>query len=75
MSGTACAASSLLTVTRTSSLPARASAATWRTVPATSAVSVLVIDCTTTGWDEPTETAPMRVVTVWRRGNGGMGGI
>ncbi len=47
--GTAAAARSVLTVTRTSSEPARASAITWFTVPATSAVSVLVIDCTTIG--------------------------
>ena len=72
MSGTARAASSVLTVTRTSSLPACASAATWRTVAATSAVSVLVIDCTTIGWHEPTRTRPMRVVTVWRREVAGM---
>jgi hypothetical protein len=43
------AASSVLTVTRTSSEPARASSITWLTVAAVSAVSVLVIDCTTTG--------------------------
>ena len=47
--GTAAAASSVLTVTRTSSEPARASAITWLTVPATSAVSVLVMDWTTMG--------------------------
>jgi len=47
--GTAAAACSVLTVTRTSSEPAAASAITWLTVPATSAVSVLVIDCTTIG--------------------------
>ena len=39
----------MFTVTRTSSLPARASAATWRTVAATSAVSVFVMDWTTIG--------------------------
>ena len=48
-SGTAAAAASVFTVTRTSSEPARASAITWLTVDATSAVSVLVIDCTTIG--------------------------
>ena len=61
-------------MTRTSSLPARASAATCRTVAATSAVSVLVIDWTTIGWPEPTGTPPTRAVTVWRRVSGGHGG-
>ena len=75
IAGTAAAAASLLTVTRTSSLPARASAATWRTVAPTSAVSVLVIDCTTIGCPEPTGTPPMMAVTVgpaserWHGGN------
>ncbi len=49
MAGRAAAESSLLTVTRTSSLPAAASWATCVTVAGTSAVSVLVIDCTTIG--------------------------
>ena len=49
MRGTASAALSWLTVTRTSSEPARASAITWLTVAAESAVSVLVIDWTTIG--------------------------
>ena len=49
ISGTAAAAASLLTVMRTSSEPACARAATWMAVPSASAVSVLVIDCTTTG--------------------------
>src|SRR5437660_11420723 len=71
--GTAAAASSWLTVTRTSSLPARANSATWRAVAATSAVSVLVIDWTTTGWEEPTATASMGVVTVRRREETAMG--
>ena len=47
--GTAAAAASVFTVTRTSSDPARASAITWFTVDATSAVSVFVIDWTTIG--------------------------
>src|SRR2546425_2122495 len=50
MSGTAWAAASLLTVTRTSSLPASCSARTCAAVASTSAVSVLVIDWTTIGW-------------------------
>ena len=48
MCGTAAAASSRSTVMRTSSEPARASAATCARA-STSAVSVLVIDCTTIG--------------------------
>src|SRR6202789_2160376 len=57
--GTALAASSLLTVMRTSSEPARARAAICWTVDSTSAVSVLVIDCTTNGASEPTRMLPM----------------
>src|ERR1700682_3441333 len=56
--GTAAAASSRSTVIRTISEPARESAATCATVPATSAVSVLVIDCTTIGAPPPTATLP-----------------
>src|SRR3989304_5586285 len=62
--GTASAASSLFTVTRTSSLPAAASWATWVAVASTSAVSVLVMDWTTMGWAEPTGTGPTLVGTV-----------
>src|SRR5262245_53224421 len=64
MSGTARAASSLLTVTRTSSLPDSARARTCATVAATSAVSVLVMDWTTIGWQLPTWTPPTSTVTV-----------
>ena len=60
------AAASLLTVTRTSSEPAWASAATWSAVASASAVSVLVIDWTTTGWPEPTGTPPTSTVTLRR---------
>ena len=67
--GTAAAASSVLTVTRTSSEPASASSRTWRAVASTSAVSVFVIDCTTTGAPPPTVTAPMRTATVRRFGH------
>src|SRR3954466_11871748 len=56
IAGTAAAASGLLTVMRTISEPARASSLTWMAVPITSAVSVLVIDCTTTGASPPTHT-------------------
>src|SRR3546814_7481153 len=70
MRGTAAADSGLLTVTRTSSEPARHRSATCFTVEATSAVSVLVIDCTTTGASPPTATPPMRTWRVFRRGAG-----
>src|ERR1035437_2557614 len=66
--GTAAAACSVLTVTRTSSDPARASAITWFTVEGTSAVSVLVMDCTTIGCLPPTFTPPTSTTTAWRRG-------
>src|SRR6202166_2914968 len=56
--GTAAAASSRSTVMRTISEPARERAATWATVPSMSAVSVLVIDCTTIGAPPPTATLP-----------------
>src|ERR1700732_4268798 len=56
--GTGAAASSRSTVMRTNSEPARDNAATWATVPSTSAVSVLVIDCTTIGAPLPTATLP-----------------
>ncbi len=67
MAGTAAAASIELTVIRTSSDPARARSATWRTVPGMSAVSVLVIDWTTTGAPLPTAMPPTRTVEVLRR--------
>ena len=57
MWGTALAASSRSTVMRTSSEPARSSAATCAAVPAMSAVSVLVMDCTTTGAPPPNDHA------------------
>ena len=67
MAGTAAAASAVFTVMRTSSEPARARACTWRVVAAMSAVSVLVIDCTTIGAPPPTRTAPMLTCTLARR--------
>src|SRR3569833_6097 len=72
ISGTAAAAGSLFTVTRTSCDPAAASAAVWATVSSTSAVSVFVIDWTTMGCALPTETSPTKVETVRRRGAKGM---
>ena len=64
MTGTACAAASVLTVTRTSSEPAWASWATWMAVASGSAVSVLVMDWTTIGWSDPTSTPPTSTVGV-----------
>src|SRR5262245_59719602 len=75
MRGTARAASSLFTVTRTSSDPARAKAATCCTVEGTSAVSVLVMDCTTTGALDFTRTLPTTAVTVFLRWIVAIGGI
>src|SRR5712664_3196925 len=68
--GTAAAASSRSTVIRTISEPARESAATCATVPATSAVSVLVIDCTTIGAPPPTATLPTMTCVVLCRALG-----
>src|ERR1700730_17786643 len=67
ISATAAADSGMLTVMRTSSEPASASSLHCVTVPAMSAVSVLVIDWTTTGAPPPTWTGPTRTPTVaWR---------
>src|SRR6185295_851214 len=57
MRATCAAASGVLTVMRTSSEPARASASTCRAVASASSVSVLVIDCTTTGAPPPMRTS------------------
>src|ERR1041385_5118045 len=70
MCGTAAAASSRSTVMRTISEPVRASAATCCAVPFTSAVSVLVIDCTTMGAPPPTLTWPTFTATVLCRSEG-----
>jgi len=67
ISGTARAAASVFTVTRTSSLPAAWSALTWATVPGTSAVSVLVMDWTMIGRGPPTLTPPTSTEIVLRR--------
>lgn len=68
--GTAAALSSRSTVMRTISEPARNNAATCCTVASISAVSVLVIDCTTTGAPPPTMTPPTSTATDARRGLG-----
>ena len=62
--GTWAAASGVFTVMRTSSEPARASASTCRAVDSASAVSVLVIDCTTIGASPPMVTLPTRFTGV-----------
>src|SRR6478609_4239718 len=67
ISGTAAAACSVLTVTRTSCEPAWARRATWIAVASGSAVSVFVIDWTTIGWADPTRTPPTSTETVDRR--------
>src|SRR3954463_12679122 len=67
ISGTAAAASSVLTVIRTSCEPACARRATWIAVASGSAVSVFVIDWTTIGWALPTRTPPTSTDTVARR--------
>jgi hypothetical protein len=61
------AASSSLHVQRTMSAPAAASAVDLRQVPSTSAVLVVVIDCTETGASPPTATAPTISCRVDRR--------
>src|SRR5260370_24715532 len=55
---------------RTISEPARDSAATWAMVPSISAVSVLVIDCTTIGAPPPTATLPTMTCVVLCRALG-----
>jgi hypothetical protein len=67
MGATAAAASASLTVMRTSSEPARASALTCCAVPSMSAVSVLVMDCTTIGAPPPTVTRPTLTARALRR--------
>ena len=70
ITGTAAADSSRSTVIRTISEPARASCITCLTVASISAVSVLVIDWTTTGAPPPTITPPTSTPTECLRSNG-----
>ncbi len=67
MPATAAADSVVSTVIRTSSEPARARSSTWRAVASASAVSVLVIDCTTMGAPPPMATSPTSTRRVFRR--------
>ncbi len=64
ISGTAAAASGRFTVTRTISEPAAASSMHCSAVARASAVSVIVIDCTTIGAPPPTWTRPTFTPTV-----------
>ena len=67
MAGTSAAAAGVLTVMRTSSEPALANARVWMAVAMASAVSVLVIDCTTTGPSLPIRTwLSSQRTTTWR---------
>ena len=66
MSGTAAAASSVLTVTRTSCEPACEAGDLDRRRVGVRGV-VFVIDWTTIGWAEPTRTPPTSTLTVGRR--------
>src|SRR5699024_5473787 len=64
--------------TRTMSQPAAVSSAICCSVPLTSVVFVVVIDCTDTGWSDPTPTVPTAIGRVLRRGartGGGGAGI
>src|SRR6476469_5431510 len=67
MTGTCFAASSVLTVMRTISEPARASAATWSAVERASSVSVLVIDWTRIGAVPPMVLSATRTGREMRR--------
>src|SRR5215472_2417620 len=67
ISGTAAAASGTLTVQRTISDPASASSSVCFSVASTSAVSVLVMDCTTIGAPPPTCTGPTLTAKDLRR--------
>src|SRR5579871_5445187 len=68
ISGTAAAASGTFTVQRTISEPASDSSIVCLNVDSISAVSVLVIDCTTIGAPPPTLTWPTFTPYVFRRG-------
>src|SRR5262249_5032809 len=67
IAGTCFAASSVFTVMRPISEPARASAATWSAVERASSVSVLVIDCTRIGASPPMVLSATRTGREMRR--------
>ena len=68
MAGSASASSWLGQATRTMSQPAAVSSAICCRVALTSAVRVVVMDCTEIGCSEPTPTAPTCSCRVFRRG-------
>src|SRR5689334_19027347 len=75
IAGSASASSWLGQATRTMSQPEAVSSAICCRVALTSAVRVVVIDCTEIGYSEPTPTAPTCSCRVGRRGaNGAAGG-
>ena len=74
ISGSASASSCEGQATRTMSQPAAVSSAICCSVVFTSAVSVVVIDCTEIGWSLPTPTLPTWICRVWRRGASTGGG-
>ena len=77
IAGSASASSWLGHATRTMSQPAAVSSAICCSVALTSAVSVVVIDCTLIGASPPTSTLPTLIWRVLRRGartGGGQGG-
>ena len=78
ISGSASASSCDGQATRTMSQPAAVSSAICCSVALTSAVSVVVIDCTETGASPPTSTLPTLIWRVLRRGarvGGGSAGM
>src|SRR6478672_4264382 len=78
ISGSASASSWLGQATRTMSQPAAVSSAICCSVVLTSAVRVVVIDCTETGASPPTSTLPTLICRLFRRGastGGGADGI
>ena len=74
ISGSASASSWLGQATRTMSQPEAVSSAICWSVVLTSAVSVVVIDCTEMGDSLPTPTFPTRICRVGRRGASTGGG-
>src|SRR5690625_7934341 len=66
--GSALASSCVGTATRTISQPEAVNSAICCKVASISVVCVVVIDCTETGWSEPTMTEPTLTCRVLRRG-------
>src|SRR5690625_4787775 len=68
ITGSALASSWVGTATRTISQPEAVNSAICCKVASMSVVCVVVIDCTETGWSEPTMTEPTYTCRVLRRG-------